>query len=177
LSITPDPLGNVSGYNDFVYYGNGLQAGMDMQMPLSMVASNLTMADTLNVNFDNVTSNINRLHSCMLTLYASNGFPLDASVQLFMMDQKGELKDSLIESPNIIHAAPVDVNFKAIGKQETTLRFPVNEAKITNLVHAKKLMILARFNTSSKPNFIKIYQDYKIDFKLTGDFQYTIKLH
>jgi len=177
LSITPDPLGNVSGYNDFVYYGNGLQAGMDLQMPLSMVASNLTMADTLNVNFDNVTSNINRLHSCVLSLYALNGFPLDASVQLFMLDQHGAIKDSLIGSLNLISAAATDVNNKAIGQQPTILRIPVDAAKITNLVNSKKLMILARFNTASKPNFIKIYQEYKIDFKLTGDFNYTIKLH
>jgi hypothetical protein len=176
LSITPNPMGNVSGYNDFVYYGDGLKAGMDLQMPLSMVASNLTIADTLNVNFDKVSSNVNRLHSCFLTLYAENGFPFDAAVQLFMMDQNGHVKDSLIGSMNHIDPAPVDASFKATAKRETILRIPVNETKIANLIGSKKLMILARFNTSSKPNFIKIYDAYKIDFQLTGDFNYTIKV-
>ena len=177
LSVTPDPLGNVSGYNDFVFYGYGMKAGLDLQMPLSMVASNLTIADTLNVNFDKESSNVNQVHYCNLTLYADNGFPLDAAVQLFMVDQYDHVKDSLIGPVNTISQAPVDINYKAVGKRETILKIPVPEAKIGNLIRSKKLIIIARFNTSSKPNFIKIYSDYKMDFRLTGDFNYTVKLH
>jgi hypothetical protein len=177
MNITPDPLGNVSGYNDFIYYGYGISAGVDLQVPLCLVANNLTIADTVPVNFDNSASNLERLHKCNLTLYTENGFPLTASVQLYTVDFTNTVTDSLIAGQQFIDEAPVDANYKAIGNRQTILNIPVGSLKIYHLIHARKIIILARFNTSSKPNLIKIYDDYQIDFRLTGDFNYTIKLH
>ncbi|MFI5149640.1 MAG: hypothetical protein ACHQRM_07885 [Bacteroidia bacterium] len=177
LNLTPDPLGNVSGYNDFVYYGYGLQAGLDLQVPLALVATNLTLADTLAVNFDKESSNISRLHQCNLTLYASNGFPLSAGLQLYMVNDHNTVTDSLMGAANLIGPAPLDLNLKAVGKQESVLLIPVPASKISNLVHARKLIITARFNTSSNPAYLKIYDSYEMDFRLTGDFNYTIKVN
>jgi len=177
MTISPDPLGNVSGYNDFIYYGYGIQAGMDMQLPLSLVANNLTIADTVPVNFNSSASNLERLHHCNLTLYADNGFPLSAGIQMYMLDGSNTLTDSLLIGQHIIDEAPVDANFKAIGMRQTILEIPVGSSKVNHLIRAKKIIIVARFNTSSQPNFIKIYDDYKMNFQLTGDFNYTIKLH
>jgi hypothetical protein len=177
MNIYPDPNGNVSGYNDFVYYGYGLQAGLDLQVPLNLVATNLSLADTVSVNFDKVSSNLQQLHQCSLTLYASNGFPLTAAIQMYMVDQNNRISDSLMGPAHQIAAAPLDVNLRAIGKQETVLTIPVPGQKITNLVHAQKIIITARFNTSANPNYLKIYDNYQMDFQLTGDFNYTIKVH
>ncbi|HXC04093.1 MAG TPA: hypothetical protein VNZ86_05025, partial [Bacteroidia bacterium] len=177
MSIAPDPLGNVSGYNDFIYYGYGLNAGLDLQVPLALVANNLTLADTLAVNFDKQASNINRLHQCSLTLYASNGFPLSAAVQLYTVNEQNIVTDSLFTASNIIGPAPLDINLKAIGTQESVLQIPVPNHKISNLVHARKLIITVQFNTSAKPSYLKIYDSYLMDFRLTGDFNYTIKVN
>jgi hypothetical protein len=177
LGIYPNPLGNVSGFNDFVFYGYGINAGLDLTIPLSVVANNLTLADTLPVNFDKVSSNVDRLHKCNLTLYSANGFPFTANVQLYTVDLYNSVSDSLIGSNTLIDEAPVDMNYKAIDQRQTILQIPVPSMKVFHLIHAKKLIIVAKFNTSSKPNFIKIYDDYRIDFRLSGDFNYTIKLH
>jgi len=177
MGIYPNPMGNVSGFNDFIYYGYGIKAGLDLTIPLSLVANNLTLADTVPVNFDQSASNIERLHHCLLTLYASNGFPFTANIQLYTLDKNNTVTDSLIGTSNLIDQAPLDANLKAIDQRQTILEIPVGASKINDLVHAKKILIIARFNTGAKPNYIKIYNDYRIDFRLSGDFNYTIKLH
>jgi hypothetical protein len=177
LTLATDPLGNVSGFDDFIYYGYGLKAGFDLQIPLSLVANNLTLSDTLAVNFDPQNSNLSKLHSSMLRLEAGNGFPLDASVQLFTLDARNQTTDSLITGANKIASASVDLNFKATGETESLIQIPLSGNRISNLLHAKKIRLIVRFNTIGKPNYIKIYNSYLMNFRLSGDFNYTIKLH
>jgi hypothetical protein len=177
LSLATNPLGNVSGFDDFIYYGYGMKASLDLQLPLALIANDLCLADTVPVSFNKPDSPLSRLHKCTLRLTADNGFPLDASVQLFTLDKNARSTDSLISVPTLINAAPVDINYKAMGQTETIIEFPVSEAKINSLLNANKMRLVVRFNTIGKPSYIKIYSSYLINFRLSGDFDYTIKLH
>ncbi|HEV7230256.1 MAG TPA: hypothetical protein VGO45_02945 [Bacteroidia bacterium] len=177
LTLATNPLGNVSGFDDFIFYGYGMKASLDLQLPLALVANDLCLADTVAVSFNKPDSPLSRLHKCTLRLTADNGFPLDATVQLFTLDKNAKSTDSLISVPTSISAAPVDANYRATGQTETIIEFPVGETKITNLLNASKMRLVVRFNTIGKPSYIKIYSTYLINFRLSGDFDYTIKLH
>jgi hypothetical protein len=177
MTLATDPNGNVSGFDDFIYYGYGLKAGFDLQIPLALVANNLTLSDTIPVNFDPKNSNLSRLHSSMMRLEAGNGFPLDAAVQLFTLDARNQVTDSLISGSNMLPSAPVDLNFKAIGETESLVQIPLTGNRISSLLNAKKIRIAIRFNTIGKSNYIKIYSSYLMNLRLSGDFNYTIQLH
>jgi hypothetical protein len=174
LQIITNPLGNISGSSDFVYYDKLLNAKLNMEIPLSLVATNLTLVDTLNFSIGN-NENKN-IHSGTLTLYANNGFPLDASAQMYLLNEQNVITDSIFGYANTIDEAPVNAAYRAVGKKLTKLVVPLNEQKVNKLYATKKIIIKVKFNTSAQPNYIKIYSDYKIDIKLVGDFNYTVQL-
>lgn len=177
VNLDINPLGNVSGGNDFVYYTPGFKASLDMMLPLSLVANDLTLADTIDISIPrgNLQNGVNY---ATLTLYADNGFPFDASIQIFMMDNSANVIDELTGAVNTIDAAPIDASLKVISKRMTKIIIPLSEEKINKLIDStKKLKITAKFNTSAKPAYMKIYSNYSLDFQLVGDFNYTVDLH
>lgn len=175
LQIVTNPLGNVSGSNDFIYADKLLKATMSMEIPLSLIATNLTLEDTLDLNIQTSEGSQN-IHSGTLTLYAKNGFPFDASVQLYMLDENNNVSDSLYTSTNTISQALLNSNLRVIAKKPTKLVTPVSENKMKLLYNTKKVKLKVKFNTASQSQYIKIYSDYSIDIQLIGDINYTIQL-
>lgn len=171
LDLEINPLGNVSGGNDFVYYNKLLKTQLNMTIPLSLIANELTLADTVNMNAGDIPDNVNY---GTLYLYAENGFPFTAEAQLFLMNENYAITDSLIITPNIILAPPLDANLIAAGKRLTRLSIPLNENKLQTLREAKNIYLKVKFNTAGQPSYVKIYSFYQINLQLTADFNYTV---
>lgn len=174
LKVNMNPLGNISGSNDFIYTDQLLNAYLDMRIPLSFIATNLTLSSVLNFN---ISSGDNRnINDGKLTIFANNGFPFDASIQMYALNENGTIKDSIVEKTTTIVQAPVNNQLKVTGKRLTKLTIPVNHDKMMLLYDTKKVMLKIKFNTASQPQYIKIYSDYTMDVKVTGDFNYTLQL-
>lgn len=173
LKVTMNPLGNVSGSNDFIYTDKLLNGYLDLRVPLSFVANNLTLTSVLNLA---ISSGDNRhINNGILTLFANNGFPFDASIQVFTLTDEGNITDSLIGTNNTILQAPVDAQLKVTSKRLTKLTLPVSTEKMQLLYNTKKVKLVVKFNTAAQPQYIKIYDKYTLDIKLVGDFNYTLQ--
>jgi hypothetical protein len=109
-------------------------------------------------------------------MIANNGFPFDAALQIYMLNDNNAITDSLITGPNTILKAPLNASYKAIGKTTTTLIIPVSETKMNALYNTKKIVFKTIYNTSNQPQYMKIHSDYGIDLKLIGDINYTVQL-
>jgi hypothetical protein len=175
MQIVTNPLGNISGSNDFIYSDRLLKARLNMEIPLSLVANNLTLADTLALNIA-PTDGTQNIHDGTLTLFANNGFPFDAQVQLYLLNDSNVAVDSIFGYANTIVQAPINASYRAVGQKLTKISIPVSESKMDILYATKKAVLKIKFNTAAQPNYIKIYSDYTIDVKVVGDFNYTIKL-
>ena len=169
-----NPLGNVSGGNDFIYYGGGLRLNLDMQIPLWFAANQLTLADTIDYSISSDNQNVN---SGTLTLYADNGFPFEASVQLFIMNSNNVIIDEITGPVNTIDEGIVDANYVVTQPRRTKLEIPVSAGKMDELYANKRLYIKLKLNTAGYPNYVKIYDHYKIALQLTGDFNYHVAIH
>jgi hypothetical protein len=176
MRFISNPLGNISGSNDFVYADKLVNAKLNIEVPLSLIANNLTLQDTLQLNIaeDNVSSSLN---SGTITLYANNGFPLDAAIQVYLLDENKNIADSVFGYINHIDEAPLNGNLRATQKKLTKLVVPFSTQKKDLLFRTKQLVLKVKFDTASKPNYIKLYQDYNIEIKLVADFNYTITIH
>jgi hypothetical protein len=106
----------------------------------------------------------------------NNGFPFDAKLQLYLLNENNIVTDSLFGYANTIVEAPINSSLRVTGKKLTKITVPVSENKMHLLYDTKKVVMKVRFNTSAQPQYIKIYSEYSIDIKLVGDFNYTIKL-
>jgi hypothetical protein len=175
LKMVTNPLGNISSSNDFIYADKLLKATMNMEIPLSMVANDLTLVDTLklNINGNNAAKNVN---NGKLTLVVNNGFPFHADIQMYLLNDNNVVVDSLLHSVNTIDAAPINSNFRAYEQKNTNIIIPISDSKMDLLYNTKNVIFKIKFNTSEQPQYMKIYNNYKIDLKLIGDFNYTIQL-
>lgn len=171
LGLEINPLLNVSGGNDFVYYDKLMSTDLNMTIPLSLIANDLTLADTLDLDLSSGLDNVN---SGTLFLRAENGFPFTAEAQLYLLDAGLQVVDSLISAPNAILAPPLDANNVCAGKKLSILSFPMTAEKLDLLRSTDKMYIKLKFNTEGKPSYVKIYSFYEMDVKLVGDFNYTV---
>ncbi|MFH1005292.1 MAG: hypothetical protein V1781_07355 [Bacteroidota bacterium] len=171
LRLELNPLGNISGNNDFIYYNKLLNTTLDMKIPLSLIANNLSLSDTVNFQMG---TNADNVKGGTLFLFAENGFPFAATAQLYLMNSNNIIIDSLISTPNIILAPSLDANFVAVGKRLTKLSIPFDEKKLGLMRTSSRMMIKIKFNTAGQPNYVKIYSFYQMNIKLVGDFNYTI---
>ncbi|OQA00420.1 MAG: hypothetical protein BWY70_00708 [Bacteroidetes bacterium ADurb.Bin408] len=167
-----NPLGNISGGNDFYYDGNGLKLMVNLDIPLALKAHELTLADTVGFNFKN-EAEYNTITHGTFHLIADNGFPFDARLQLLMADSNNVILDSLLFN-NLALAAPLNNAGMVVSKKRTLMDVPLPESKIDKLENTKKLVIKAVFNTQGN-NYIKLYDTYRIDLKMTGDFNFLVK--
>lgn len=172
ISVLSNPLGNVSAGNDFMYYGHYLDAFLDLEIPLSLVANNLSMSDT--VAFDlGEPSSPQRIKDGMLSLYADNTFPFSADLFLYMLRDDGSILDSLLIT-NRVEAGILDGNNIVTEARRSILLIPVSPQKIDAMYASHKMLIIARFSTAGAGQYVKIYSSYKLDLKLTGRFTYLV---
>ena len=107
-------------------------------------------------------------------IYANNGFPIDAGLKIFFLNENNIAVDSVTSLPPV-KAASLDINGRVSEKRLSTLSFTADENKMHNIYFAKKAVFRAEFTTMPAGNFLKIYSDYSIDFKLVGDLNYAVQ--
>lgn len=163
-SLQVNPLGNISGYNDFVYYGAGINVGLEVLLPLQFdEINNLVIADTSDYVFtkedeyDNITGGY-------LQLLVNNKFDFELTPSLILYDEFGNYLDTLL-SPNI-----------AVPKlTQVSIPVPVNQEKIDYLYRGKKMLIWMKLN-SNQQNAIEAYVKDEVEITLIADFDYLVKI-
>lgn len=176
LKITTDPLGNVSGFHDFAYYGYGISSAINVTIPLSLIANNLTLADTLAVNFAGSGSPAKQVKSGKLTIYASNGFPFSAGLQMYILNQNNVVSDSLFIPPQAIASGTVNsVSGKVTSPVNSVLTISLDAARTQELFNTKNIILYARFNMGSAPStYRQIYSYYQLGLKMVANFDYLV---
>jgi hypothetical protein len=165
-------LGNISGGNDFVYKKHSLETNLNVEFPLSLIANNLTLEDMVDFSLSEESVS-GRIIDGTLFLYANNGYPFDANIQLALYDENFNFLQNLTVN-NQIQSATVDAALKVINKKESVISIPLNGADIDNLYLSKHILLSIAFTTVAQPQFIKIYEGYEIDIKMVGDFSYNV---
>ncbi len=157
-------------YTQFAYANYPVTALMEFRMPLSLIANQLQLSDTIPLSS---SPQVNAaLKKGKLNLITDNGFPLDASVKAYFLDHNGHVIDSLA-SNQVIKRAPKGVDGKVINQVRTVISYNLSSQKIANIQHASQVNFKVVF-TSQSGVYTKIYSDYKIKFKLSGDLLYTV---
>ncbi len=176
VTLVTNPLGNVSGNNDFLYAANTIDATLNVEMPLSLFADQLVIADTIVPDFSSFDNHDDILKGT-LTLTAANSFPFDAFVDIYFMDASSNVIGSIVAAPNLITSGPVVLTngyFVSQGFSNSVLTIPLSETQTQALFHSSKIVFVSRFDTNSNPAFAKIYGSNRLDLNLSADFDYRI---
>ena len=170
--VTTDPRGNISGSHDFAFFGYGIESNLDISIPLNLIATNLTLADTLPVNFSN-TKQAQNIKSGTFTLYADNGFAFSAGLQIYLLGSNNAITDSLMATPQTIQPGILNILNEVTNSTQSVVKIPLSEAQTKILLSTKNIIIMARFNMGMLPStYVKIYNYNTLKIKLVGNFDY-----
>ena len=174
LEILPDKINTQATFyinpngqatsDDFLYPDYPIKASMNMEIPLSFIAKNLTLIDTTEISI----SNQEDLEIDQLFITIKNGLPLDANLKLVLLDNQNLVIDTLLPETKVISAL-TDQNNLVSQISTTTIQMDY-----TNFNNVKKLISIASFNSTPINEFISIYNNYTIDITLSAKFKKTI---
>ncbi len=156
--------------NQFAYAAYPVKAYLEFKMPLSLIANQLQLTDTIKVS--SAPQLNNALKKGKLNLITDNGFPFDAKVLTYFLDGNGTLLDSLV-SVQYVERAPKGNDGKVTQPKRTIISYDLTAGAISNIQKAVSVIFKATFSTDTSV-YTKVYSNYRIKFKLAGDIQYTV---
>lgn len=163
-----NPLGNISGGNDFFYYNRPFQALMNIDIPLRARLDNLTLVDTVDWNVSE-SGVVDAVNSGVFTLIAVNGLPLEGQVELVLLDEALNQLGTLV-APSTVNAPSLNAQRMVEQPLETRVEIPVSESIASALKDTRKVMLKVRFHSAGQPELVDFYVHYSIDLKLVGRF-------
>ena len=170
-----NPFGHVSSHNDFIYDGYGIEVLLDMEIPISVATNEFTLSDT--IEFDMGEKTIDDRYLIIdgfIHLYAYNGYPFTATTQLYLLDESYAIIDSILVGNAIVEAGILDGYNVVVSPKRSKISGAINTAKIAALYNAQFIKADFTLSTPDYPDYVKIYDYYKIDMTLVGDFNYVI---
>jgi hypothetical protein len=148
--IELNPWGNTSGGWNEIFPNSRIRVKLHAQLPMTLAADDLTLKDTF--DFD-VSQDFDKTHvtSGILTLNATNAFPIEANPTLFLLDDLGNVLYTIqssepIFSSNYGSVDPID----GLLKKESKVMFELDESIVNDLSQVKKIAVQAVFNTPNE---------------------------
>ncbi|MCW3077628.1 MAG: hypothetical protein JWO32_2237 [Bacteroidetes bacterium] len=174
-SVNVNPLGNLSGYNDFAFYNTGIKVVADINIPLRFNADYFKLTSNANIDFSNLKQ-LDHVNYGQFIINTSNGYPFQAKLQAYLIDDYGVVVDSLFTpGQNIIDRGLVDLQNVVTQSTRSQLKIPLDQFKISNLKKSKKLRIETYFIMPPNPPDIKIYEDYSLDVNIIAEINYRLE--
>lgn len=168
LEVEINPLGNISGYHDFYDMDAPVGVFINASMPLSLLAEDLTLEDTLAIGLDGVSG----LNQLVLYVDVENGFPLDADIEIGILD----LNDKIISrvfSPTLIESGVLGLDGKVSQSTASNHKIVLNSKDIERIKANGKILLTVKFNTPGNQRTI-LYDTYLLDYKVKADANITI---
>ena len=142
-----NPWGNVSGGNDEIFANSRLKIKIKSQIPLIVGADGLTLRDTFNID---LKQNSNKTHakSGLISLSATNAFPLACEPILYLLNENGSILYTINATSQIYSSLLGSLNTQSgLFEKSSLLEFVLTEDIVENLDKIKKIVVQAKFDT------------------------------
>jgi len=174
-NINVNPLGNISGYNDFAFYNTGIKVLADIDIPLRFNANYFKFVSNSTVDFSNVKQ-LENVNFGNFVVSALNGYPFRAQLQGYLLNDQNQIIDSLfVPGTNFIERGVLDAQNVVVSSTQSKLNVPLSKLRIENLRKAKTIRLVSYFIMPNNPPDIKIYENYKIDVSIIAELNYNVK--
>jgi len=188
--INPDPAAK-DRLDNFVYRSSDLIGKFQVNFPLSISLTNVTLTDTVNFSVGKLTGSGEDtagvsapefseygIEDGSLHVILYNQFPLEVSMKIFLVDSSFTVVDSIHKSPIRVGPGlpdPVTKKVKSPGTRSATV-FKIEGKLATALNKTKKIIAKAELNTpfTGNTNTALFFADYRIRFHLAGDLKLKV---
>lgn len=176
FNIAPDELfykfvgmTNVEGdslSSNFVIDTSRISMQLAVEFQVFAAIHKFLIQDTVDFDFNENIENIDHL---LFRINATNGFPVNASVQIYFADKYYNVLDSLITDPDqmIIPGAPVSgpPDYRVSASVYKMTDANLTSDRIQNILDAKKMILRAGISTTNE-QLVKIYSDYALQIQV-----------
>ncbi len=176
--ITLNPLqpSNISGYNDFAFYNTGLKIWADIDIPLRYRADYFLLQSSGALSIGN-SEQLDRVNTGYFNVLVENGFPFQAHLQAYLVDEFGTVLDSIFEpGQNIIPAGILNAQNDVQSPVNSNLKIPISESKIESLKKSKTIEIKTNLVMPPGPSLINLYEKYKFKIKIIAELNYRVEV-
>lgn len=175
--VLVNPLGNISGYNDFAYYNTGIQLFADIDIPLRYRANYFLLQTENEVDFSNVEQ-LNNVKYGSFTIIATNGFPFDVELQAYLFDEQTNKIDSLfVPGANVIPRGVINSSYEVVSSSQSNISVPLDSEKIDHLKKCKQIKLISKLHMPSSTAEIKLFESYNIKINIVADVNYNVGLN
>lgn len=172
LDLHLNPLGDISNGNDFLYWNSSLRASLELELPLRLIANDLTLEQIMTVDLPG-TAEAHGLQRAELKLFATNGFPFSAGLELEIIDSLGNLL-STVPTQGIIASGILGGIGIVTSPVASELSAQLDESRTDMLYNGGKLRIRVAFNTANLSQHVQIYDTYRMDLQITAGAHYLV---
>lgn len=129
----------------------------DVDLPLQIQANYFKLNTTSAIDLTSVKQ-IDNINYGSLILEATNGFPFDAVLQGYVLNEQNQVIDSLFSvSNNVIARGNLDANYIVTSPNYSKLIVEMDRTKLENLKNCKFIKFVSQFNLPiPQPPDIKI---------------------
>ena len=180
LDIIINPIGNDGSYSNFIHSNASIFSKLNLNIPLEISSASVSLQDTVELTGGSLASSSNiivpeEFKGGTLSFLVENGFPLDAEIKIFFLNDAGFTIDSLVSSQKVEAGVIDNTTGLVTARTKSRLDFPdIDAFRINAMLSATKIVFVSNLETTGN-NPIKILDTYGMDIQLVGDFGYTIK--
>ena len=171
-SAKMNPLGNTGSRDNYIFGDSRFLGSLEVEIPMEFRINNLQFTDTVD-NFlqiedsdDDTPVNPDDFEFLRIDITAENGFPLGVSVSITLYDSVAKVNRSTVEADKVMEPAPVDGNGRVTEPKECSASIEITREFWNSVDISDKIIFrFTMITTDNGTKDVKIYSDYKIDFK------------
>lgn len=171
-SAKMNPLGNTGSRDNYIFGDSRFLGSLEVEIPMEFRINNLQFTDTVD-NFlqiedsdDDTPVNPDDFEFLRIDITAENGFPLGVSVSITLYDSVAKVNRSTVEADKVMEPAPVDSNGRVTEPKECSASIEITREFWNSVDISDKIIFrFTMITTDNGTKDVKIYSDYKIDFK------------
>ncbi|MBL7938395.1 MAG: hypothetical protein JNL43_03455 [Flavobacteriales bacterium] len=172
LDMDLNPLGDISNGNDFLYHDSRLQALLELEVPLDLIATDLVLENIVKPDLPG-NEEEQTIQDGTLSLFATNGFPFSGRIVLDIVDR----------DRNFLSAVPVqgDITAGILGADgfvnastASELHAALTAEQIDLLYGEGRFRVRIVFNTSDQSQHLRLLDRYAMDLQITVGARYYV---
>ena len=172
LDLELNPLGDISNGNDFVYHDSRLKADLELEVPLNVIATDLVLENIVKPDLPGNEED-QALGAGTLKLFATNGFPFDARVELDIVDRERNFL-SHVPTTGVITSGILGANALVQAATRSEVAADLTEEQIDLLYGEGRFRIRIIFNTADQTQHLRLLDRYTLDMQFTVGARYFV---
>lgn len=174
VSINPPPIDEVIGHSNYAFYGHGIRIHADIDIPVKFTADRFVLQTTADIDLS-TTQELDNVRGGNFVISVTNGFPFAAQLEVYMLDEKGVVIDSLfLPGANVVQPGVLGANSEVVMPYSSELLIAATPEKAENLKRARSLRIMSTLLMPPPPVEVRIYEDYELEVKIRAELKYNV---